>query len=247
MAIKINGQDLKKRYINNQEVLRVYKAWVQVRPDAVFDDYFWISNGGTFGSGVFLRLDGWGTIPSSSRPQLEYSFDKSTWTDYTITSWNYVHWPTITLKVWEKVYFRNKSTTPPSTFSTRLARWTFHGTSGGAYYTWWTLTSLLSKDNTDTLPNYCFNSLFEAFPLLSIPKLTATILWGSCYESLFYNANVQLDTTQHDEYQYPFRFPYTWTISWSPLYANMFLTDRANNYVIAPNVNTTYYCNMSTY
>ncbi len=35
MAIKINWQDLKKRFINWQEIVRVYKAGYQVRPDTV--------------------------------------------------------------------------------------------------------------------------------------------------------------------------------------------------------------------
>lgn len=250
MAIKINWQDLKKRFVGSQEIVRVYKAWVQVRPDSPFDDYFWFTNAGTINQMIFLRYTWWGSAPAQSDwPNLEYSFDKETWTDYTITGWSsYIEGPNIILTPWQKVYRRSKSTTPTTFATARLEYWTFESTSGSKFYAWWDLTSLICKTGGDTLSRYCFSNLFSGLRLLSIPKLTATTLGSHCYDYLFDNTNARLDTTQHWEFQYPFRLPYVWTISWeSPIFVRMFKTDDATCPVISPQLNTTYYCTVPTY
>jgi hypothetical protein len=183
---------------------------------------------------------------------LEYSFDKETWMDYTISSGgSYITWPDILLEAGDKLYWRNKSATPSFITKRRLYYWTFHAHNqidGNTIKTWWDLTSLICKSGADSLPIYCFDSLFRWFPLESIPKLTATTLGSHCYDNLFENTYARLDTTQHWEFQYPFRLPYVWTIAWeSPTFVRMFKTDGANCPIISPELNTIYYCTMPTY
>lgn len=114
---------------------------------------------------------------------LETSSDWRTWSDYTF-------WTTITLvKVWSKIYWRNKSETPTS-----------FGTSSGNYYqfamTWliaasWDINYLLCSGSTDTLlSNYCFNALFSwCTSLTSAPELLATTLTQYCYRTMFYGCS----------------------------------------------------------
>lgn len=109
---------------------------------------------------------------------LETSTDKVNWSTYTI-------WDTITLSnIWDKVYFRNTSETDTG-FSIDLYN----------YYkfvmTWsisasWDTTSLLNKNWTDTLSNYCFYILFASCSALTTaPSLHATTLAAWCYTGMF--------------------------------------------------------------
>ena len=111
--------------------------------------------------------------------ELEISTDWTTWTDYTIGD-------TITLaNVWDKVYMRNKSETD-----------TWFTTSNWSYYRFsmsWKIgasgdtTSLLNKNGTTTLSNYCFYGLFNwCTSLTTPPELPATTLADYCYNYMFY-------------------------------------------------------------
>lgn len=110
---------------------------------------------------------------------LETSTDWTNWTAYTF-------WNTITLSnIWDKVYFRNTSTTDT---------WFSTGTSN--YYrfamTWsisasWDINYLLNKNSTTTLSNYCYCSLFQACSIMTTaPQLLATTLANYCYRDMFF-------------------------------------------------------------
>lgn len=111
---------------------------------------------------------------------LETSTDGSTRTTYTI-------WDTITLNnIWDKVYWRNTSETTTG-FSTAY----------NTYYkfamTWsiaasGDITTLLNKNWTNTLSQWCFSNLFNGCSALTkAPELPATTLADGCYYYMFYN------------------------------------------------------------
>ena len=173
MAIKINWKDLQKRIINWIEVEKVMCNWVQIRPESLPDDYlcFELANS----SSGTATLTKYGTPTEVS---LEYSYDKSTWTDYTM-------WNSLSLTIWQKIYMRNKSTTP-TWFSIDYMdgyRFSFSGDISAS----WDITYLLCKHGTTTLTsNNCFVSLFSnCSSLITPPSLQATTLTYGCYESMF--------------------------------------------------------------
>ena len=174
MAIKINWNDLQKRFIGTTEIVRVYKSGVQVRPETLSDDYlcFELANG-SWGT---VTLNTYGTPTEVS---LEYSYDKSTWTDYTI-------WDSISLTTWQKIYMRNKSTTPTwfSIYTGEDYRFLFEGNISAS----WDITYLLCKYGTTTLTSsYCFVNLFAGCTsLITAPSLPATTLTDNCYTQMFY-------------------------------------------------------------
>jgi len=110
---------------------------------------------------------------------LETSTNWTTWTTYTF-------WATITLaNIWDKVYWRNTSTTDTG-FSTNWAN----------YYkfvmTWsiaasWDVNYLLNKNSTTTISSsYCYYQLFRDCTSLTIaPELPATTLAEGCYYNIF--------------------------------------------------------------
>lgn len=109
---------------------------------------------------------------------LETSTDGTNWTTYTI-------WDTITLSnIWDKVFFRNTSTTD-----------TWFSTSGSNYYkfvmTWsisgsWDTNYLLNKNSTTTVSSYCYYQLFrDCTSLTTAPNLPATTLSQYCYSYIF--------------------------------------------------------------
>lgn len=141
---------------------------------------------------------------------LETSTDWTNWSTYTIGN-------TITLSnIWDKVYFRNTSTTDTG-FSL--------GSSSYYYYfvmTWsisadWEVNYLLNKNWTNTLSDNCFASLFKDCTSLTTspklwnittatnycytnmfkwctnitiaPELPATTLWTYCYSNMFQNCS----------------------------------------------------------
>ena len=177
MAIKINWQNLLKRYINWQEILRVYKNWAQVRPDTIppVTDYL-----------CFTANTSWSTVRlikngNPAAVSLETSTDWNTWNAYTI-------WDTITLSnAGDKLYRRNTSTTDTQ-FSTSV------GVNTSIYsfqMSWsiassWDVTTLLNKNWTTTLSDYCFVSLFQGCSALTTPpKLPATTISTYCYYAMF--------------------------------------------------------------
>lgn len=175
MAIKINWQDLLKRYINWQEIVRVYKNGGQIRPETVppvFNDYLCFTAEES-NSTVTLNKE-WNPTAVS----LEISYNKTTWTDYSI-------WTEITLaNVGDKVYMRNKSETPTG-FSRGIGRYLF--SLGGEIAASGDITSLLCKNWTIVLQSErCFSGLFRnCTSLVSAPKLPATTLTTSCYSFMF--------------------------------------------------------------
>lgn len=134
---------------------------------------------------------------------LETSTDGATWSTYTF-------WTTITLSnIWDKVYWRNTSTTNTG-FSI-----------GGHYYrfvmTWsiawsWDITTLINKSWTTTVSDYCFYTLFQwCIALATPPELPATTLWDTCYQSMFLwctalTAAPELPATTLVQYCYSFMF-----------------------------------------
>ena len=76
MAIKINWNDLQKRFVGSTEIVRVYKAGYQVRPDIVppTPNYLKFTAPGGLGN---ISLSG------SWTATLEISTDGTTWSDYT--------------------------------------------------------------------------------------------------------------------------------------------------------------------
>ena len=194
---------------------------------------------------------------------LETSPDGSTWSDYTI-------WTSKTLSaIWDKIYFRNKSTTTTE-FST--------GSSDYYYFsmTWsinasWDVTSLINKDLTTSLPNnYCFSSLFlSCTSLVTSPKLLATTLTQRCYMSMFQQctnlevlpqlpttwtlpaycyyrmfykcSKIKLSTSQTWEYQTEYRIPTTWTWAVGSNSLSDMFAQTWWTYTWTPSINTTYY------
>ena len=110
---------------------------------------------------------------------LETSTDWSTWNTYIFGN-------AITLtNVWDRVFFRNTSETTTRFNSTGDNRYQFVMTGSIAWS--WDITSLLNKNWTDTLSDYCFINLFEdCKELTTAPELPATTLARSCYYHMFY-------------------------------------------------------------
>ena len=151
MAIKIDWQDLLKRFIGWQEVLKIFKngweVWPNTVPPTPTDDYLCFTANTANSS---IRLD---RYSNPTEVELETSIDKQTRSDY-VFSWEYL-WPTINLaNVWDKVYFRNKSETP-----TGFNQWY-----GGFYVfkmtgsiSWsWNINYLLCKYRYDALHWICY-------------------------------------------------------------------------------------------
>lgn len=111
---------------------------------------------------------------------LETSTDGNNRNTYTI-------WNTITLSnIWDKVYFRNTSTTTTgfSVSDSNYYKFVMTGSisaSGDVNY-------LLCKNSTTTIiGNCCFNLLFNGCrSLTSAPELPATTLTRRCYYRMFY-------------------------------------------------------------
>ena len=110
---------------------------------------------------------------------LETSTDWNTWSSYTIGD-------TITLSnVWDKVYWRNTSTTDTGLNIDSSNRYQFVMSWSIAWS--WDTTTLLNKNWTDTLSLSCFSLLFfSCKSLISSPELPATTLADSCYSQMFY-------------------------------------------------------------
>ena len=126
-------------------------------------------------AGSTVQLD---KASSPTAVTLETSTDGNSWSTYTFWSW-------ITLSnIWDKVYMRSTSTTDTG----------FSVGSGGFYYFAMTgsisasgdITTLLNKNGTTTLSNYCFFHLFDwCTSLTTAPSLPATTLADYCYHYMF--------------------------------------------------------------
>ena len=210
----------------------------------------------TAGSTIYLTK-----IWNPTGVTLETSTDGENWSTYTFGS-------IITLSnIWDKIYWRNTSETT-----------TVFSLGGGSYYKFvmsgsiaasWDITSLINKNWTTILSNWCFSSLFNwctslttapklpattldtycyysmflnCTNLTTLPKLPATTLTDYCYYQMFYGCSkIKLSTTQTWEYQTPYRIPTTW--EWTAISGalnNMF-TSTWWDFTWTPTINTTYY------
>ena len=176
MAIKIDGQDLLKKFIGWQEIVRIYKNGGEIRPNTVppVPKPWLCFTANEIESTVQLNK-----IWNPTAVTLEISTDWNNWNTYSI-------WNTITLSnVWDKVYRRNTS---------EITTW-FSSDEEALYYfimAWsisasWNVTSLINKNCTDTiLTAGCFFQLFlDCYSLTTAPELPATTLTNSCYYAMF--------------------------------------------------------------
>lgn len=175
MAIKIDGQDLLKKFIGWQEIVRIYKNGGEIRPNTVppvFDDYLCFTAEES-NSTIRLISEFW-TLTINT---LETSTDWNTWNPYIL-------WDTIILaNIGDKLYRRNTSTTN-TTFSTEQDYYRFFMTWSIAWS--WDVTSLINRNWTNTLSDSCFLSLFSyCASLTSCPILSATNLAIDCYRGMF--------------------------------------------------------------
>ena len=185
MAIKINWQDLLRRYINWQEIVRVYKNGGEVRPNTVpptppaFDDYLCFTRDSSYFQASF-RLYKMG---SPTAVDFEISYDKETWTDYARQA--------IILNEWEKVYIRNKSSTP-TRFS--LGEHDYYYFSAGHCIVSGNISSLLCKNGTNTVSDYCFCKLFARVTDTDVHNITlpATTLAPWCYYYMFNSQSIKI-------------------------------------------------------
>lgn len=175
MAIKIDGQDLLKKFIGWQEIVRIYKNGGEIRPNTVPPVLKpWLCfTANTAGSTLRLHKYWSPTVVS-----LEISTDWETWTTY-------LFWTLITLSnIWDKIYWRNTSETT-TWFSTGWDHYEF-------FMNWsisasWDVTSLINKNCTDTiLTDGSYYRLFHGCAsLTTAPQLPATTLTENCYLEMF--------------------------------------------------------------
>lgn len=133
----------------------------------------------------FTAKANWSTVAlktngSPTSVTLETSTNLSTWTTYTI-------WDTITLtNIWDKVYWRNTSTTT-TWFSTDPWSNHYYFSLSGALECRWDVTYLINKKWTKTLTtSSCFGGLFNSCTsLYTAPELPATELTTLCYRDMF--------------------------------------------------------------
>lgn len=267
MAIKINGKNLAKRIIDGKEVQKVMLNWAEIRPNEVpptpiVDDFLCFTANEP---NCTIQLS-WALNQPRNVVQLETSYDKVHWTDYTLQS-------IITLaNVWDKVYWRNKSETqvPFSYSDTEFYNFNLPQ----SCYASWDVTYLLCKTWTTSVWDYDFCLLFWMLPplaskLITPPRLPATTLGSWCYWDMFLGcrelealpelpattlhwgcywdmfrtcSKIKLSTIQTWEYQTPYRIPITWTgvdLDGDSTFGMFDLT--WGTFTWTPNVNQTYY------
>lgn len=99
--------------------------------------------------------------------------------------WNHYNiWSTIIVSsAWTKIYFRNTSTTD-TWFSTGSLHYYYFSVTPPVVS--WDVTTLLNKNWTNTLSNYCLCNLFKwCTSLTTAPELNATNLGEGCYAGMF--------------------------------------------------------------
>lgn len=158
-----------------KEVKEVYVWSTKVRPTTVP----WL---------CFTAEDAGATIAlskagSPTAVTIETSTDGwSTWSTYTF-------WTKITLSnIWDKVLFRNTSSTTTN-FSTGTNNYYKFSITWGKAWCSWDVTYLINKDGwVDTIPNtYCFyHLLYNITNLTTPPELPSTTLKSYCYRYMFY-------------------------------------------------------------
>lgn len=210
-------------------------------------------------AGSTIKLKKTSTLSNAT---LETSTDWATRTTYTF-------WDIITLSnVWDKLYWRNTSTTTTgfSTGTNTYYQFIMTGSINGS----WDVTSLINKNCTDTLVwNYCFYNLFASCDaLITPPKLLATGLTEHCYYYMFHNCNylekipelpaitlyrscyygmfqgctkIKISKTQTWEYQTEYRIPKTWTWTTATNALTYMFSGTWWAYAWNWSINTTYY------
>lgn len=145
-------------------------------------NYFCITGWANGGCSQLRIRKKWSPYPVD----MEVSFDWLTWAPYTIDV------ETFTLSAWQKLYFRNASTTN-TLFSTN-ARNYYYFWANWTYECSWDIWYLINKNSTNTIPDYWFNRLFWwSNQILTPPELPATNLWAYCY-ALMFSTTTQLTT-----------------------------------------------------
>ncbi len=261
MAIKINGKNLAKRIINGQEVQKVMLNWAEIRPNEVpptpvVDDFLCFTANE---SNCTIKLTYIIGIGTPNPVELEISYDKTNWSDYTMHS-------TITLSnVWDKVYWRNKSTTQVPFSSERV--W-FMFEIPKLCSASWDITYLLCKTWTNMIDDFDFRYLFQYSNIVTPPRIPATTLWDYCCMSMFTECSnleaipaiqatslwegccngmfeectkIKLSETQTWEYQTPYRIPTTWTWTSQQDWSEHMFDYTWWTFTGTPNVNQTYY------
>lgn len=181
MAIKINWNDLQKRFVGTTEIVRVYKAGVQVRPDTVppvFDDYLCFEGNVWETDWIWLEEE-W---DADGHWRFEYSYDKSTRTEYDPWDW-------LDISNWAKVYFRAITLTPDYSFSSNNF-FQFYTSTNSWIKVSGNVTTMLCRDGTTTLSYYCFYRLFYWCNIVTAPTLPATTLDSNCCEQMFADTNI---------------------------------------------------------
>lgn len=132
----------------------------------------------------FTANSAWSTVKlnktwSPTSVTLETSVDGINWSTYTIGD-------TITLNnIFDKVYFRNTSTTD-TWFSTSTSNYYQFSMSGEIIWSW-DVNYLLNKNSTDTVSSNCYARLFWwCTSLITAPLFPATNLASYCYRGTFY-------------------------------------------------------------
>lgn len=224
MAIKYNWKDLVKRIINGREVEKVIYNGNQIWPESTptFDNYLQFEARRDYSS---VGLDYY----SNSEPtiQLEYSFDKINWNDYSwsLNEYDYYSWLVINLRNWyDTVYFRNKSATVTPFRNFRFV-------SSGLLRAYGDVTSLLCRYGSLTMPQWCsFESLFEYNRISAAPQLPATVLEQPyCYQYMFRGTPIatapQLPATTLSNYCYIGMFEWCYNLAAAPQLPATTLTD----------------------
>ena len=171
--IMIGWQPISKRMINWKQVQRIMYDWNEIWPSRTSGGYLCFT-ANTAGSTVTLNKNG-----SPTEVELEISTDGNTWTTYNMGR------AVVLSNVWDKVYRRNKSTV-----DTGFSSW-FYQNFYRFSMTWsvawsWNVTSLLNKNFTNTLSNYCFLSLFEwCNSLTSAPEMPIITCGVDCCNSMY--------------------------------------------------------------
>ena len=111
----------------------------------------------------------------------EISSDGSTWRDLTWQSSGQSE--DITLNNGDVVYIRNKSTTDVTLATSPNDR---YGLSiGGWANLSGDITTLINKNGTDTLCDYCFYNLFYYSDIITPPEMNVTTVWAHACEGMF--------------------------------------------------------------
>ena len=182
MAIYIWWNEVNNIYVGTSPVDEVYVGTTKVRPSStppVSDDYLCFTS---------LYGDNTLTLNADRDPypvNLEISWDKTNWIDYTI--WTTIHFANAN----DKLYWRNKSTTPTA-FSTGYYADYYYFSTGNTFAVSWDVDYLLCKTSTTNLLidsggswDFIFHRLFKNCDITTPPRLPATTLSRWCYEGMF--------------------------------------------------------------